>query len=106
MARGCKGTLLGENEPAVYQGNIENCLGEIRMPVGFAGPLRVHGLFAQGDYLVPLAMTEAALVASYHRGCALISKAGGCTAMLLYESVGRLPAFAFQSLAEAGKFVA
>ncbi|MCH7226363.1 hydroxymethylglutaryl-CoA reductase [Haloferula sp. A504] len=98
--------LLGESDPSVYQGNIENCLGEVRMPVGLAGPLRVHGLCAQGDYLVPLATTEAALVASYHRGCALIGEAGGCTAMLLYETVGRSPAFAFRTLAEAGQFIA
>lgn len=98
--------LLGDGDLSVYQGNIENCLGEVRMPVGFAGPLRVHGLFAKGDYVVPLATTEAALVASYHRGCALIGEAGGCTAMLLYETVSRSPAFAFRNLADAGKFIA
>ncbi|MBB5352241.1 hydroxymethylglutaryl-CoA reductase (NADPH) [Haloferula luteola] len=98
--------LLGDGDPSIYQGNIENCLGEIRLPLGYAGPLRVRGLSAEGDYIIPLATTEAALVASYHRGCALMSEAGGCTAMVIYESVGRSPAFAFETMALAGRFVA
>ena len=49
-----------------YQHNIENFIGTVKVPVGLAGPLRVNGLFAKGDYYLPLATTEAALVASYH----------------------------------------
>lgn len=30
-----------------YQGNIENFIGELRMPIGLAGPLRVNGLTAK-----------------------------------------------------------
>lgn len=89
----------------VYARNIENLIGTVRVPVGLAGPLRVNGLFAQGDYYMPLATTEAALVASYSRGAQLISEAGGCTAVLLAESVNRAPGFAFRDLREAGAFV-
>jgi len=46
-----------------YQRNIENFIGTVKVPVGLAGPLRVNGLFAKGDYYLPLATTEAALVA-------------------------------------------
>ena len=88
-----------------YQRNIENFIGTVKVPVGVAGPLLVNGLFAQGSYYVPLATTEAALVASYNRGARLISQAGGCTAMLLNESVSRTPGFAFKNLQEAGQFV-
>ena len=70
-----------------YGNNIENFVGTVKVPVGIAGPLRVNGLFAQGDYLVPLATTEAALVASYHRGAQLLTAAGGCTSVLLSEGV-------------------
>jgi hydroxymethylglutaryl-CoA reductase (NADPH) len=63
-------------------------------------------LFAQGDYYVPLATTEAALVASYSRGSYLISRAGGCTTAVLSESVMRAPGFAFANLQDAGAFVA
>ena len=104
---GLREVLLGRagDDLALYQGNIENAIGLLRLPVGVAGPLRVNGLAAKGDYRIPLATTEAALVASYHRGCRLLTAAGGCTAMVLNESVGRSPAFAFRSAAEACRFV-
>jgi hydroxymethylglutaryl-CoA reductase (NADPH) len=88
-----------------YQHHIENLIGTLKVPVGVAGPLRVNGLFAQGDYYLPLATTEAALVASYNRGVQLISEAGGCTAMLLAEGMSRAPGFAFGNLQEAGLFL-
>jgi hydroxymethylglutaryl-CoA reductase (NADPH) len=88
-----------------FQHHIENFIGTVKVPVGLAGPLRVNGLFAQGDYYVPLATTEAALVASYSRGAQLITEAGGCTAVVLNEGVGRAPGFAFRDLTECGRFV-
>lgn len=89
----------------VYQGNIENFIGELRMPIGLAGPLRINGLAAKGDYRIPLATTEAALVASYHRGCSVITESGGCTTLLLSESVNRAPAFVFASAPQGARFV-
>jgi hydroxymethylglutaryl-CoA reductase (NADPH) len=88
-----------------YKHNIEHFIGTVKVPIGLAGPLRVNGLFASGDYYVPLATTEAALVASYSRGSHLLSEAGGCTAVLLSEGVSRAPGFAFRNLREAGVFV-
>ena len=88
-----------------YKHNIENFIGTVKVPVGLAGPLRVNGLFARGDYYIPLATTEAALVASYSRGCQLLSDAGGCTAVLLNEGVSRAPGFAFPNLRQVGLFV-
>ena len=73
----------------VYGKNIEHFIGTVKLPVGLAGPLRVNGLFANGDYLVPLATTEAALVASYNRGAKLLTASGGASAMLLNEEIGR-----------------
>lgn len=87
-----------------YEHNIENFIGAVRLPLGVAGPLRVNGIFAHGDYYLPLATTEAALVASYHRGALLISEAGGCAALVLNEGVSRAPGFAFKTLADAGQF--
>lgn len=88
-----------------YQRNIENMIGTVKVPVGVAGPLRVNGSHAQGAYQVPLATTEATLVASYHRGCKLISAAGGCRALLIDEGVRRAPGFAFQNLNQVSEFV-
>lgn len=88
-----------------FASNIENFIGTVKLPVGLAGPLRVNGIAAQGDYYVPLATTEAALVASYHRGTSVITLAGGCTTMVLSEGVSRAPAYAFASLLDVGNFV-
>lgn len=96
-------TLAGA---AAYLHNIEHFIGTVKVPVGLAGPLRVNGLFAQGDYYVPLATTEAALVASYSRGAHLLTEAGGCSALLLSEGLGRAPGFVFRDIREAGQFVA
>lgn len=91
--------------PEVYAQNIENFIGTVKIPLGIAGPLHINGLYAHGDYIVPLATTEAALVASYSRGSQLITAAGGCSAMLLNDGVSRAPGFAFRNISEAGQFV-
>lgn len=88
-----------------FQRNIENFIGTVKVPVGIAGPLRVNGVFAQGDYYFPLATTEAALVASYNRGAQVISEAGGCTTVLANEGVSRAPGFAFENLTDAAIFI-
>ncbi len=89
----------------LYGRNIENFIGTVKLPVGLAGPLRMRGLFARGDYYVPLATTEAALVASYTRGAQAITQTGGCRAAAIWEGVTRAPVFAFDSLIDVGKFI-
>ncbi|MFA6563147.1 MAG: hydroxymethylglutaryl-CoA reductase [Verrucomicrobiia bacterium] len=88
-----------------FHHHIENFIGTVKVPVGMAGPLRVNGLFARGDFYVPMATTEAALVASYSRGAQAITEAGGCSVALLNEGVSRAPGFVFANLAEAGQFL-
>src|ERR1700694_2885607 len=84
-----------------YARNIENFIGTVKVPVGLAGPLRVNGTHAQGDYYIPLATTEAALVASYSRGAQAITRAGGCTARVLDARMLRAPIFTFADLRES-----
>lgn len=88
-----------------YGANIESMIGTVKLPVGVIGPLLVNGLHAKGAYHVPLATTEAALVASYGRGARLVTMAGGGSAALLHEGVLRSPGFRFAGIAEAGRFV-
>jgi hydroxymethylglutaryl-CoA reductase (NADPH) len=100
--------LTGEGdeiEPEKLRANIEGLVGFARIPVGVMGPLRVNGLNAHGDYYVPLATHEGALVASYQRGARVITLSGGAAAVCLIESVSRAPGFMFANLAEAGTFV-
>lgn len=89
-----------------YRHNVENLIGTVKVPVGLAGPVRVNGAHAQGEYFIPLATTEAALVASYNRGAQLITEAGGCAAVVVSEGMTRAPGFVFDTLHEAGHFVA
>ena len=92
------------DETAAYRRSIENFVGTVKVPVGLAGPLMVRGMFADGEYHLPLATTEAALVASYSRGAAAISAAGGCTTALLAESISRVPGLVFDGLRQAVAF--
>ena len=48
--------------------NIENPIGAVQIPVGVVGPLLVKGDYARGEFYVPLATSEGALVASVNRG--------------------------------------
>jgi hydroxymethylglutaryl-CoA reductase (NADPH) len=92
-------------QAAAYGANIESFAGTVKVPVGVIGPLRMRGVDASGDYPVPLATTEAALVASYGRGVQVASRAGGVQAAVLYEGVIRTPAFRLKDLLDAGLFV-
>lgn len=91
--------------PERFSANIENFIGTVKLPVGIIGPLRVNGLNANGDFHVPMATTEAALVASYARGAFAATKSGGISTAVLYEGVIRTPAFVFDGLLNAGRFV-
>jgi hydroxymethylglutaryl-CoA reductase (NADPH) len=86
------------------KGNIENYIGMAQIPVGLIGPVRVNGLHAHGDYYVPLAPSEGALVASYDRGARIITSAGGAAALTTTEQVQRAPGFVFETMADAALF--
>jgi len=92
-------------KPDIFQGNIENFIGMAQMPVGVIGPLRINGVYAHGDFYVPLATTEGALVASHNRGAKVISLSGGARTICLTERVTRAPGFSFENLIEAGQFI-
>ncbi|HEV2147357.1 MAG TPA: hydroxymethylglutaryl-CoA reductase [Longimicrobiaceae bacterium] len=93
-------------DPSTLQGSIEGYVGMTQIPTGVIGPLRVNGLHAHGDFYVPLATSEGALVASYGRGARLISMAGGAAALVTTEQVQRAPAFIFGTMGEAALFAA
>ncbi len=89
---------------SAYKLNIESYIGTVSIPVGIAGPLRIHGRTGTTEYRVPLATTEAALVASYNRGSKLLTAAGGCNVRVVDEAVSRTPVFVFDSLSDAEIF--
>jgi hydroxymethylglutaryl-CoA reductase (NADPH) len=80
-------------DPMAAEKNIENMIGVTQVPLGFVGPLKVNGASADGEFLVPLATTEGALVASVNRGCSVITAAGGASSMIVKDEMTRAPVF-------------
>lgn len=91
-------------DPEVARGNVENFIGTVQMPLGLAGPLRIEGEHARGDFYVPLATTEGTLVASYSRGMRVISECGGARATVVKHSMQRAPVFMLRTALEARDF--
>jgi len=85
--------------------NIENMIGAVQIPVGIAGPLRVRGEYADGEYYIPLATTEGALVASVNRGCSVITESGGAHARIVRDAMTRAPVFKLPNVRKALDFV-
>lgn len=91
-------------DPAELPGNIENFIGAAQVPIGLAGPLRLNGEHAQGDFYVPLATTEGTLVASYNRGMRLLAECGGVKTTVVEQYMQRSPAFFFDDARAAREF--
>ncbi|RLQ20172.1 hydroxymethylglutaryl-CoA reductase [Seongchinamella sediminis] len=91
-------------DPGSLPGNIENFTGIVQMPLGFAGPVRVNGEHAQGDFFVPMATTEGTLVASYSRGMKLTREAGGITTTVVDDAMQRSPVYVFENARQARDF--
>lgn len=91
--------------PEALKGNIENYIGMVQIPIGLAGPLLVNGTNALGDFYVPLATTEGALVASYNRGMKACRLSGGITSICLVEGIQRSPFFKFDNIVTVGLFI-
>ncbi len=91
-------------DPGVLPGNVENYIGVAQVPIGIAGPLRINGEHAQGDFYVPLATTEGTLVASYNRGMRLLSECGGVKTTVVDDQMQRAPAFIFDDALQAREF--
>ena len=92
-------------DPHITKGNIENFTGVAQIPIGFAGPLTIHGEYAKGDFVVPLATTEGTLVASYNRGMKILNLSGGVTVSISGDSMQRAPVFVFDNAVQARNFV-
>ena len=91
-------------EPHVVSGNIENFTGVAQVPIGIAGPIRIDGEHAQGDFYVPLATTEGTLVASHNRGMRLLSACGGVKTTVVQQAMQRAPVFVFADARVAREF--
>jgi hydroxymethylglutaryl-CoA reductase (NADPH) len=91
-------------DPTSLAGNVEHFMGVAQVPIGIAGPLKVLGEHAVGDFYIPLATTEGALVASYNRGMRLLTENGGVTSTVVDDSMQRAPAFVLDDARQALEF--
>lgn len=92
-------------DPHSAKGNCENFLGVAQVPIGLAGPLRVHGEHAQGEFLIPLATSEGTLVASYNRGMKVLNLCGGVHVTVVADAMQRAPVFVFRNARAGREFV-
>ncbi|KAJ4993971.1 3-hydroxy-3-methylglutaryl-coenzyme A reductase [Stagonosporopsis vannaccii] len=85
--------------------SIENHVGFVRVPLGIAGPLLVHGPEnTPASFFAPLATVEPTLVASCSRGCKAFTLCGGVRYKVLREGMSRAPVFCFRDTAAALAF--
>ncbi|NOY14831.1 MAG: 3-hydroxy-3-methylglutaryl-CoA reductase [bacterium] len=86
-----------------WQGkNIENMIGAAQIPLGVAGPISLPGL---GTFIVPLAATEAALVASINRGLKALRQSTRLNWHTKYTGMTRGPLFLADGLNHAHQAV-
>jgi len=92
-------------DPPSFKGLSENQIGYIGMPLSIAGPLRIDGSYAKGDFYVPLCTLEGTLSLSMTRGFYLTYLSGGITSRHIKQQLSRSPVFIFESLDEAYDFL-
>lgn len=91
-------------DTGTFRGNVENVIGTVQTPLGVAGPLHVRGEQAAGVFYVPLATTEGALVRSYERGMAALTRAGGAETRVWVDRNRITPVFSLPDIAAARDF--
>ncbi len=107
----CSGVSLGRIKTAKVENSsyahgsilagIEMKVGAAMIPMGIAGPVRIAGEYAKGEYYVPLATNEAALVAGVQRGIKAINLAGGMKAIVTFDGMTRAPMIEAPDIASA-----
>jgi hydroxymethylglutaryl-CoA reductase (NADPH) len=85
--------------------NAENVIGAVQVPMGVIGPLRVNGDYARGEFYVPLATTEGALIASVNRGAKAVTLSGGTRVKIIFDGMARAPVFKLDSIIDVVDFI-
>jgi len=88
-----------------FNRNIENPIGAMQIPLGYAGDLKINGEYAKGSYPVLLATTEGRLVAGMARGIKIFNESGGITTTIIKEGMTRAPLVRVKSARDAVKLV-
>ena len=94
-----------ENQPEDLKGIIENHIGFMKIPMAIAGPLKVHGKYANGDFYVPICTLEGTLALSMTRGMIATHRSGGINVSHVKQELSRAPVFIFDDLKKSAKFM-
>ncbi len=84
---------------------IEQQIGGAATPLGIGGPLTINGDYAKGEFYLPLATNEAALIAGINRGCKAINLSGGIKAKVTRDCMTRAPLIEAESISDAAEMV-
>jgi hydroxymethylglutaryl-CoA reductase (NADPH) len=83
--------------PKRLRGVVENFIGSVQIPIGLAGPLKISGTYANGEYYAPFATVEGVITLSATRGATAINLSGGIKTKLVDEQMIRAPMFMFEN---------
>ena len=86
------------------QGIIENHVGFLKIPMAVVGPLVLDGIYAQGEFCVPLCTLEGTLAMSMNRGMYASLLSGGTKVRHFRQELSRAPVFIFDNLKESAEF--
>ncbi|MBI4015161.1 MAG: hydroxymethylglutaryl-CoA reductase [Candidatus Aenigmarchaeota archaeon] len=69
--------------------NIENPIGAVQIPLGYAGDMKINGDHVSGTVPILMATTEGRLVAGVARGITVANRAGGVNVSVLKDGMTR-----------------
>ncbi len=92
-------------DPEKQTTGIEQQIGSSSVPLGISGPLKILGEHAQGDFWLPVATNEAALIAGLSRGCSAINKSGGIKVVVTDDKMTRAPLVELPDIKKAKELV-
>ena len=90
--------------PEDLKGIIENHIGFMKIPMAVAGPLKINGKYANGEYYVPICTLEGTLALSMSRGMIATHRCGGISVSHIKQELSRAPVFIFEDLKKSEDF--
>lgn len=93
------------DSPQDLQGLVENQVGYVGLPLAVAGPLRINGCYARGDFHVPLCTLEGTLSLSMTRGMFATYLSRGIRTKHVKQELSRAPIFIFDDHGDAWRFL-
>jgi hydroxymethylglutaryl-CoA reductase (NADPH) len=91
--------------PEDLKGIIENHIGFMKIPMAVAGPLKIEGKYANGEYYVPICTLEGTLALSMTRGMIATHRCDGIRVSHIKQELSRAPVFTFENLNKSADFM-